>query len=337
MDKINGAYTQTMTMRSLISDNASLLTALARFDIPLGFGDKTVVEVCREKNIDSATFLAVANYISGRSVSSEDINLEQLMAYLKRAHDYFLDFKLPLIRRKLLDAIDITGVDSIGFLILKFYDDFVQEVRAHMEAENDHVFPFVESLLERQPDKNNTIGSYASGHTAIAPKLHELKDIIVRYYPGEGNNLLTSVLFDILTCEQDLKSHCEVEDDLFVPAVKRLESEIAAEEDMRCADCNAPVNDDDISSESNSHDASASDAERVGSLSDREKEIICLISKGLTNKEIASQLFLSVHTVATHRRNITSKLNIHSPAGLTIFAIINGLISINDISRSSIG
>ena len=115
-----------MTMRSLISDNASLLTALARFDIPLGFGDKTVVEVCREKNIDSATFLAVANYISGRSVSSEDINLEQLMAYLKRAHDYFLDFKLPLIRRKLLDAIDITGVDSIGFLILKFYDDFVQ-------------------------------------------------------------------------------------------------------------------------------------------------------------------------------------------------------------------
>lgn len=106
---------------------------------------------------------------------------------------------------------------------------------------------------------------------------------------------------------------------------------------MRCADCNAPVNDDDISSESNSHDASASDAERVGSLSDREKEIICLISKGLTNKEIASQLFLSVHTVATHRRNITSKLNIHSPAGLTIFAIINGLISINDIPRSSIG
>lgn len=49
MDKINGAYMQTMTMRSLISDNASLLTALARFDIPLGFGDKTVVEVCREK------------------------------------------------------------------------------------------------------------------------------------------------------------------------------------------------------------------------------------------------------------------------------------------------
>lgn len=164
MDKINGAYTQTMTMRSLISDNASLLTALARFDIPLGFGDKTVVEVCREKNIDSATFLAVANYISGRSVSSEDINLEQLMAYLKRAHDYFLDFKLPLIRRKLLDAIDITGVDSIGFLILKFYDDFVQEVRAHMEAENDHVFPFVESLLERQPDKNNTIGSLSLIH-----------------------------------------------------------------------------------------------------------------------------------------------------------------------------
>lgn len=337
MDKINGAYAQTMTMRSLISDNASLLTALARFDIPLGFGDKTVDEVCKEKDIDSATFIAVANYISGRDVSSEDIDLEQLMAYLKRAHDYFLDFKLPMIRRKLLDAIDITGVNSIGFLILKFYDDFVQEVRAHMEAENDHVFPFVESLLERQPDKNNTIGSFASGHMSIAPKLHELKDLIVRYYPGEGNNLLTSVLFDILTCEQDLKSHCEVEDDLFVPAVKRLECEIAAEEDTRYDCCTAIGNADDNSAVPNPQDASVSDSERLGSLSDREKEIICLISKGLTNKEIASQLFLSVHTVATHRRNITSKLNIHSPAGLTIFAIINGLISINDIPRSSIG
>lgn len=54
------------------------------------------------------------------------------------------------------------------------------------------------------------------------------------------------------------------------------------------------------------------------SLSQREKEIIGCVVRGMTNKEIAEQLFISVHTVITHRRNITRKLQIHSAAGLTI-------------------
>lgn len=49
------------------------------------------------------------------------------------------------------------------------------------------------------------------------------------------------------------------------------------------------------------------------------------IARGMSNKEIADKLCISVHTVTTHRRNICSKLEIHSPAGLTIFAIIKGL------------
>lgn len=66
-------------------------------------------------------------------------------------------------------------------------------------------------------------------------------------------------------------------------------------------------------------------------LSIREKEILAYIAKGLSNKLIADKLYLSTHTVTTHRRNIASKLQIHSPAGLTIYAIINKIIDINDI------
>lgn len=69
-------------------------------------------------------------------------------------------------------------------------------------------------------------------------------------------------------------------------------------------------------------------------LSLREKEILSLIVRGLTNKEIASNIYLSTHTVITHRRNITRKLGIHSTSGLTIYAIINKLIEINDIKLS---
>lgn len=66
-------------------------------------------------------------------------------------------------------------------------------------------------------------------------------------------------------------------------------------------------------------------------LSQREKEIITCVVKGMTNKTIADQLYLSIHTVITHRRNIARKLQIHSPAGLTIYAIVNKLVELSDI------
>ncbi len=329
----DSTYTPTQTMRSIISDNSLLLMALSRFGISLGFGDKTIEEVCKEQGIDCQTFLTVADYISGHPYNPDNIDLEQLMAYLKKAHSYFLDFQLPMIRRKLLEAIDISGVNSIGFLILRFYDDYATEVRTHMEVENDHVFPYVAGLLEGTLDKNFSIESFAKGHIHIAPKLQELKDIIVRYYPENTNDLLTSALFDIITCEQDLSAHCLAEDDLFIPAVRRLETKIEQEESLRQSEdashTSKTADTDDDESDS------STDAEKLNSLSEREKEIVCLIAKGLTNKEIANQLYLSVHTVATHRRNICGKLRIHSPAGLTIFAIMNGLLPIADIPRSS--
>lgn len=67
------------------------------------------------------------------------------------------------------------------------------------------------------------------------------------------------------------------------------------------------------------------------SLSQREKEILGYVVKGLTNKEIAEKLYLSVHTVITHRRNITRKLQVHSAAGLTIYAIVNKLVDISEV------
>lgn len=67
-------------------------------------------------------------------------------------------------------------------------------------------------------------------------------------------------------------------------------------------------------------------------LSAREKEVLVLVAKGLTNKEIAEKLYLSVFTVTTHRKNITQKLGIRSIAGLTVYAIINGLVSEDELN-----
>jgi DNA-binding NarL/FixJ family response regulator len=66
-------------------------------------------------------------------------------------------------------------------------------------------------------------------------------------------------------------------------------------------------------------------------VSQREKEIIACVAKGMTNKDIAEKFFLSLHTVITHRRNIARKLEVRSVAGLTIYAIVNKLVTLDEI------
>lgn len=67
-------------------------------------------------------------------------------------------------------------------------------------------------------------------------------------------------------------------------------------------------------------------------LTAREREIVVCVVKGMTNKRIAEHLFLSTHTVITHRRNIGKKLQIHSASALAVYAIMNRLIDPNDIN-----
>jgi two-component system nitrate/nitrite response regulator NarL len=71
-----------------------------------------------------------------------------------------------------------------------------------------------------------------------------------------------------------------------------------------------------------------SDKPAVANLSDREKEVLRLIASGLSNKEIADKLGVGVRTVETHRERLMRKLDIHSVAGLTKFAIAEGVLKL---------
>ena len=228
-------YRATDKMSDLICDNYSLLMVMSRFGLSLGFGDKTVRDVCESQGVDCATFLAVANFITeGQCTYNEgdtDFSLPALMDYLKQAHTYFLDFNLPAIRRKLIEAIDCSETNGVAFLILRYFDEYAKEVRRHMEYENEAVFTYVDKLLAGHLDDRFSIATFASKHNSIDTKLTELKNIIIKYYPEKGNNnLLNAVLFDIFNCEQDLASHCQVEDYLFVPAVTQMERKLKDEQ-----------------------------------------------------------------------------------------------------------
>ena len=307
-------------MCDVICDEYHLLQMMSRFGIPMGFGEKTVKEVCLENSVDCITFLAVANYMkSGADIIDyyvDKVSVATLVAYLKQAHTYFLDFQLPAIRRKLLEAIDCSQKNEVAYLILKFYDEYMGEVRKHMEYENRRIFTYVGGLLEGRRAENFDIAMFLKGHESIDKKLQELKNIIIKYYaPRDNAELLNTVLFDIFNCEADLHAHCELENILFVPAVQRLETEIAAKgtDAAACADVKTAPQD---------------------VLSEREKEIVGCIVRGLTNKEIADKLYISINTVLTHRKNISRKLSIHSVAGLTIYAIVNGLVNLEELHIS---
>lgn len=227
-------YKATDKMIDLISGDYNLLQVMSRFGLSLGFGDKTVREVCEMNKVDCPTFLAVVNFViegySRMDEGSSGISIPALVDYLRQAHIYFLDFCLPGIRRKLIDSIDCSE-DDVSFLILKFFDEYMKEVRKHMEYEDKTVFKYVDELMEGKRPGHYQITTFSKHHDSISEKLTELKNILIKYCPDKANkNMLNAALFDIYTCEEELDSHCRIEDYLFVPAILKLEERLIADE-----------------------------------------------------------------------------------------------------------
>lgn len=314
-------YHSSDTLRTLIRDNNMLLMVLSRFNIPFGFGDATVGRVCETHAVDAPTFLAVCNLLSGGGAEVRDVNLPSLMDYLRRAHGSFLEVSLPRIRQHLIEAINHNRADEVSLMLMKFFDDYVEEVKRHMEHENNEIFGYVDGLLAGKAPGRRSIADFSANHSHTAAKLQELKDLFIYHYNQAENSRMSFTLFDIIMCEKDLMAHFEVESRLFIPAVELLEKSRRTAGASATAGAAAP--------------AAEADPSPLGLLGDREKEILSCVAKGMANKEIADRLCISIHTVTTHRRNICAKLDIHSAAGLTIFAILHGLVTIDELSSGS--
>jgi regulator of cell morphogenesis and NO signaling len=219
-------------MTDIIHHDQSLLLIITRFGLNLGFGDKTVAEVCEQNNIDSTTFLRILNFLGNDNFKQtqvfDDVSLPSVISFLRNSHSYFLDFKLPSIRKKLVSAVSNQKSEiDYSKIYLKFFDDYVREVKKHMAYENKTVFPYALSLIEGDVQTVYNIGIYKKKHHEIDSTLAELKNILIKYFPDKGDNyLLTEVLFDILSCEKELNLHNRVEDYFFSPAIEALEKHL---------------------------------------------------------------------------------------------------------------
>jgi len=272
-------------MCELMAHEEEAIQIISRFGLSMGVGDQTIETTCTAHGVHTPTFLAVVNYkVFRQRALPADIELETLRMYLKNAHAYFLDFRLPGLRQALENAVQpIEGDHQIPKLILRCYDEFVQEIRTHIAHEDAGLYE------EHEHDDQR-----------ITDKLSEIKNLIIKYYPGKGYPLI-SVMSDLWHTELDFADHCAIEDEILRPAVSKVRHSRKPALD--------PENDE---------------------LSEREKDVLIQVVKGLSNKEIADVLCISTHTVISHRKNIARKLKIHSTAGLTIYAIVNNLIDLKE-------
>ncbi|MBR2936422.1 MAG: helix-turn-helix transcriptional regulator [Paludibacteraceae bacterium] len=288
-------YKATDKICDLMSHEEDAIHVISRFGLQMGVGDQTIAQACDAHHVHTDTFLAVINYkIYKQQAATTNIDLPTLQQYLRNAHTYFLDFRLPHLRHALIEAlIPADPRTKIPMLILNCYDEFVEEIRAHIEHEDAGMYE-----------------EHARDDQRITDKLTEIKNLIIKYYPTQNTEqngtvtyTLIQVMSDLWHTEQDFADHCAIEDDILRPAINQS----TPEEPL-------PTTESDTES-----------------LSEREHDVLIQIVKGLSNKEIADILCISVHTVITHRKNITRKLNIHSTAGLTIYAIVNKLIDLNNM------
>lgn len=234
-------------------------------------------------------------------LSIEKDRLKDILDSLREGHRYYMDVMVPKLASSLEQMTEPCSLHQRQ-TFWKFFSDYKEELLTHFSYEENTVFPYIEAMLKNERSGQYSIGEYEQNHSNVQEKLGDLKNLITKYLPRECRQEdAAQALNDLYALELDLSKHTFIEDDVLIPAARQLEQQVAVNK------------------------------QEAESLSDREKEILVCVAKGMLNKEIADHCNISVYTVITHRKNITRKTGIKTVAGLTVYALLNNLIDLNTI------
>lgn len=221
-------FTNKMKLADVLNNNHSLVLMLQRFNIELGFGEKTVEEVCKQYHIDDSFFLLICNVYThhqylptGKDLS--DTDMRGLIPYLIASHKYYLLERIPHIERHLNDIAE-TCQPNHKAILQRFFMDYTQEVSNHFDYEEKIVFPYINALTAGKRIKEYTITQFEDNHSNIEDKLEDLTNILIKYLPG---NILPKkrigLLFDIFQLSGDINEHVLIEEKILIPYVQSLE------------------------------------------------------------------------------------------------------------------
>jgi regulator of cell morphogenesis and NO signaling len=232
-----------MKMADVIHFCYPLLPVISRFGIKLGFGDKSVAEVCRENQINAEFFLEIANSFADEDyIPQKDLNsfpLGLIVNYLKKTHQYYLEEKIPELARMISEmAADYKQDPDKAALINSFFREYCDQLNQHIEREETKIQPYVleiESAYQAgkaSPElikkiKKYSILDFADEHDNVEEKLNDLKNIIIKYLPPSKNTSLTNhILTELFRLEKDLNAHANLEDKVLIPKVAAMEKTI---------------------------------------------------------------------------------------------------------------
>ena len=291
----------------ILDTDPGLLDVFSRLEVALGFGESTLDEVCTRHGLDALTVCLICNVYSFDSYNPDPGTIARghvtdVIRYLKNSHRHYRTSELVELEdavRRLIAPFD----PAHQKVIRRFFSEYKQELEKHFSYEEGEVFSYIQALLFGRDTRGYSIGTFEANHGNVDEKLSDLKNLVMKTLPPEGDDEDRIALLRMLyRLQRDLACHTAVEDRILTPMVRYLEHPQA----FRTQDIHAP-------SERNE-------------LTEREKEILVCVARGMLNKEIADKYNISIYTVISHRKNITRKTGIKTVAGLTVYALLNGLI-----------
>ena len=170
MSKKKTPFSKDTKFAELMTDDRRLLQLLPRFGIGLGFGDRSVEQVCQMNQVNTDLFLMICEIYSDNGFKPEKhelqrIDMGDLLSYLKASHLYYLDERFPHIEEHLQRIIDACG-QKYGPMLSHFYDEYKQEVMRHIKYyEEEVVFPYIEALLNGKRTDSYKIDEFVHNHT----------------------------------------------------------------------------------------------------------------------------------------------------------------------------
>lgn len=221
-------FQPNMRMADMIAANHNLILVFPRLGLRLGFGEKSVKEVCDSMGISSEVLLLICNLytfedytVDVTTLRSEDV--QAVVAYLKRSHRYYVDERLPHIERHLHHVMSQVE-DRYRTLLHQFFSDYCHQVNAHFESEEREVLPYLEKLLEGAVCSPSAAEQVELTHEGLRDTLSDLTQILYKYVPCHN---ITEEFFEMVTCilqlSGDLDKHALVEEQVILPYIGYLE------------------------------------------------------------------------------------------------------------------
>lgn len=219
-----------MKMSDLIQANYALLTVLPRFGIHLGFGDRSVADVCRAQGVSLELFLMICSIYTfddylPDAERFEGIDVEDIVLYLHNSHRYYLEERIPEIWENLSSLEEGVSEETPSIRILdRFFNEYRREVEAHFAYEEQTVFPYIRGLVHDEHTEGYSIEQFEENHSNIEDTLEDLKNILIKYLPSDVSaRRLNRALFNVFLLEDDLGRHTLIENKVLVPFVMQLE------------------------------------------------------------------------------------------------------------------